>query len=101
MIERIERALLVLAYFIELDGDTHVPLYQKFEQELAELRANEETKSRARERLESYRRSRLEASSHEDHSKMSAVATPAPRFGITKSSGMTRPATGKEERSNA
>jgi hypothetical protein len=24
--ERIERALLVLAYFIELDGDVHVPM---------------------------------------------------------------------------
>jgi len=25
-IERIERALVVLAYFIELDGDVHVPM---------------------------------------------------------------------------
>jgi hypothetical protein len=26
MIERMERALVVLAYFIELDGDVHVPM---------------------------------------------------------------------------
>lgn len=34
MIERIERALVLLAYFIELDGDIHVPMYQKFEAKL-------------------------------------------------------------------
>ena len=33
-IERIERALVVLAYFIELDGDVYVPMYEKFEAEL-------------------------------------------------------------------
>ena len=48
MIERIERALVVLAYFIELDGDVHVPMYEKFEAELAELRKQEDTKARAR-----------------------------------------------------
>src|SRR6266446_1736954 len=53
-IERIERALVVLAYFIELDGDVHVPMYEKFEAELAELRKNENTKARARNLLRSY-----------------------------------------------
>jgi hypothetical protein len=33
-IERIECALVLLAYFIELDGDVHVPMYEKFETEL-------------------------------------------------------------------
>jgi hypothetical protein len=28
-IERIERSLLLLAYFIELDGEVHVPIYQE------------------------------------------------------------------------
>jgi hypothetical protein len=54
MVERIERALLVLAYFIELDGDVHVPIYEKFEAELAELRTKEDTKTRARKLLVSY-----------------------------------------------
>jgi hypothetical protein len=31
IITRIERALLLLAYFMELDGDVHVPLYEKLE----------------------------------------------------------------------
>src|SRR5580700_4702897 len=53
-IERIERALLVLAYFIELDGDVHVPMYEKLEAELAELRKQEDTKARARKLLLSY-----------------------------------------------
>lgn len=54
MIERIERALVVLAFLIERDGDVYVPLYEKFEAELQELKAREDTKSRARRRLEAY-----------------------------------------------
>jgi hypothetical protein len=36
--ERLERALVLLAYFIEMDGDVHLPMYEKFEAELAELK---------------------------------------------------------------
>lgn len=53
-IKRIERALVLLAYFIELDGDIHVPMYEKFEAELRGLQATEDTKIRARQRLLSY-----------------------------------------------
>lgn len=53
-IERLERALVLLAYFIELDGDIHLPMYERFEAELAELRTKEALKYRARKRLESY-----------------------------------------------
>lgn len=28
-IERLERALVLLAYFIKLDGDVHIPMYEK------------------------------------------------------------------------
>jgi hypothetical protein len=56
LIERIERALVLLAYFIELDGDVHVPMYEKFEAELEELRKKEDTKVRARRLLSSYSR---------------------------------------------
>jgi hypothetical protein len=52
--ERLERALVLLAYFIELDGEVHLPMYEKFETELAELRTKEAAKHRARKRLESY-----------------------------------------------
>jgi hypothetical protein len=52
--ERLERALVLLAYFIELDGDVHLPMYEKFETELAELKTKEAIKNRARKRLESY-----------------------------------------------
>jgi hypothetical protein len=52
--ERLERALVLLAYFIELDGDVHLPMYEKFETELAELKTKEAAKHRARKRLESY-----------------------------------------------
>ena len=55
MIERMERALVVLAYFIELDGDVHLPMYEKFEAELKELRARQDVKTRAHQLLLSYK----------------------------------------------
>jgi hypothetical protein len=54
-IERMERALLLLAYFIELDGDVHVPMYEKFEAELKELKARQDVKARAHQLLATYR----------------------------------------------
>jgi hypothetical protein len=56
IIERIERALVVLAYFIELDGDVHVPMFERFEAELEELRQKESARDRARRLLASYSR---------------------------------------------
>ena len=44
LVERIERALVLLAYFIELDGDVHLPLFEKFEAELLELKRRESAK---------------------------------------------------------
>jgi len=55
-IERTERALLLLAYFIELDGDVHLPMFEKFEAELAEMKAAETARDRARRLLERYSR---------------------------------------------
>jgi hypothetical protein len=54
MIQRMERALVLLAYFIELDGDVHLPMYAKFESELEDLKRKEDTKARARRLLLSY-----------------------------------------------
>ncbi len=56
MIERAERALLVLAFLIERDGDVHLPLYESLERNLEELKKKEDTKSRARKRLLAYTR---------------------------------------------
>jgi hypothetical protein len=52
--ERIERAMVLLAYFIELDGDVHLPMYEKFEAELQDLKRKEDTKARARRLLVAY-----------------------------------------------
>jgi hypothetical protein len=54
-IERIERALVLLAYFIERDGDVHLPMYEKFEAELEELKQKQATRERARHRLAAYK----------------------------------------------
>jgi hypothetical protein len=55
MVERMERALLMLAYLIELDGDVHVPMFEKFEGELRELKARQDVKVRAHRLLVTYR----------------------------------------------
>lgn len=55
--ERVDRALVLLVYFIELDGDVHIPLFEKFEAELQALRQAEDTKTRARQLLAAYSRS--------------------------------------------
>ena len=53
-IQRIERAMVLLAYFIEVDGDVHLPMYEKFEVELKELRQKEDIRARARHLLLTY-----------------------------------------------
>jgi hypothetical protein len=55
MIARIERALAVLAYFIELEGEVHIHMYEKFEAELEALKRKEATHVRAQQRLAAYR----------------------------------------------
>lgn len=56
--ERVERALVLLAYFIELDGDVHIPMYERLEAELAELKRKEDTRSRARRLIAGYGKAR-------------------------------------------
>ena len=51
---RIERALVLLAYFIELDGDVHLPMYEQFEAELEALQNRQSARDRARKRLSAY-----------------------------------------------
>lgn len=55
--ERMERALLLLAWLIEIDGDAHGPLFERIEAELLVLRHKEGVRVRARHLLESYTRS--------------------------------------------
>jgi hypothetical protein len=55
MIERIERALVLLAYFIERDGDVYLPMYEKFEAELKEPKEKQDARERGRRRLAAYK----------------------------------------------
>lgn len=54
-VERVERALLLIAFAMELDGEVYVPIYEKLEQELETLRRTRDTMERARQRLEANR----------------------------------------------
>ena len=82
LIERVERALLVLAYLIELDGDVHVPLYEKFEAELRELKAVADVKARASERLAAYRRSGERNAISSRNFNLSSSEGPFPYLGL-------------------
>lgn len=53
-IERLERALALCAYLIELDGPKRAPLFERLERDLAMLRQTQDTMSRARHLLETY-----------------------------------------------
>jgi hypothetical protein len=55
--QRIERALVLLAYFIQVDGDAHLAMFEQFEAELDELKRRQSTKARAQRLLASYSRS--------------------------------------------
>ena len=79
---RLERALLVLAAFIEVDGDVHVPMFEKFETELAELKRRETTKDRARHLLESYSRAGEVKAICDKNLSLSSSDGPFPYLGL-------------------
>ena len=82
LIERIERALLLLAHFIELDGDVHVPMYEKFEAELVELKSVADVRSRASERLETYRQAGERKAICAKNLSLSSSDGPLPYLGL-------------------
>jgi hypothetical protein len=51
-IERLERALLLCAHLVELDGPVVVPLFERLEADLAAARADQDTVARAKRLLE-------------------------------------------------
>jgi hypothetical protein len=52
-VERLERALALAAYIVELDGPKAIPLFEKLERDLELIRANQDTMVRAMRLLES------------------------------------------------
>ena len=81
-ITRIERALLLLAYFIELDGDAHVAMYEKFEVELTTLKATADVRARASQMLERYRRSGTGNAIMSKNLSLSSSEGPLPYLGL-------------------
>ncbi len=51
-VERVEWALAMVAYMMELDGPVYAPLYENLERALEELRRQEDTVARAKRLLE-------------------------------------------------
>lgn len=80
--ERIERALVLLAYCIELDGDVHIPLYERLENELQDLQRKEGTKERARQRLMAYSRSGTSNAICSRNLRLSSSEGPRPYLGL-------------------
>lgn len=81
-ITRIERALILLAYFIELDGDVHVPMYEKFEEELSVLKAAADVRGRASERLARYRQAGAGNAILSKNLSLSSNGGPLPYLGL-------------------
>jgi hypothetical protein len=79
---RLERALLVLAYLIEQDGDAHVALYERVECELHDLRRKENAKDRARELLATYKRIGGTNTILSRNLRLSSSDGPLPYFGL-------------------
>lgn len=80
---RLERALVALAYFIELDGDCHLALFERLEGELRDLQRRETTKARARRLLDDY--SRLAGDTNAMRSRYLALSSsdgPRPYLGL-------------------
>lgn len=82
LIERVERALLLLAYFIERDGDVHVPLFELFERELEELKRKEGAKDRARRLLSAYSRDGGVNAIRCKNLSLSSSGAPSPYLGL-------------------
>lgn len=82
LIERTERALVLLAYFIELDGDIHLPLFEKFEGELQELKRKEGAKDRARRLLLAYSREGGVNAINSRNLSLSSSGGPLPYLGL-------------------
>ena len=82
LVERIERALVLLAYFIQVDGDAHVAMFEKFEAELDELKRHESTKERAQRLLASYSRSGQAKAISSRNLSLSSKDGPLPYFGL-------------------
>jgi hypothetical protein len=53
-VERLERALVLCAYLVELDGPIMIPMFQRVERDLAALRAQQGATERAKALLETY-----------------------------------------------
>jgi hypothetical protein len=82
LIERTERALVLLAYFIEIDGDVHLPMFEKFETELEELKHKENAKDRARRLLAGYSRDGGVKAIDCKNLSLSSSDGPLPYFGL-------------------
>ena len=59
-VERVERALLLMAYILTLDGPKYAPLYERLERELQAMK-RDDVMERARARIQSYAGSTLKA----------------------------------------
>lgn len=81
-IDRVERALLLLAYIIERDGDAYLPLYEKLETYLFDLRSRAGAKERARQLLEAYSRAGTGNAISSKNLRLSSSGGPSPYLGL-------------------
>lgn len=81
-IARLEAALLLLATIMELDGDIHVPVFERLEAELASRRRVEDARERARRLLSAYSRSGDRSAICSKNLSLSSSEGPRPYLGL-------------------
>jgi hypothetical protein len=80
--ERLERALLLLAFFIEQDGDVHAPMFEKLEAALLDLKHHQTTMERAHRLLYSYNRTGETKAICSKNLSLSSSDGPLPYLGL-------------------
>lgn len=82
--DRLRRGLLLLAYFIELDGDIHVALFERLESELCDLQRKASAKERAHRLLCDYSSRAGEAKAiRSRYLSLSSSEGPRPYLGLS------------------
>ena len=74
--------MLLLAYFIEQDGDVHLPMFERLEATLLDLKHQETTRERARRLLSSYSRSGETKAICSKNLSLSSSEGPLPYLGL-------------------
>lgn len=74
--------MLVLAYFVEQDGDVHLPMFEKLEAALSDVKHRQTTRERANQLLSFYSRTGETKAICSKNLSLSSSEGPFPYLGL-------------------